>query len=102
LVEQINLFEREVKSDLAINVRYPTELSDHLRQSISIISVGRNDYINNYLQPQFYDSDKLYHPKPFVEHLIEIYSQQINLQTHLLYKDLNCISLMQLKALYKR
>jgi len=71
LPEQINLFRRAVKDDLAINVRYLTELSDHIRKSIFIISAGSNDYINNYLQPQFCDSYKLYHPTPFVEHLIE-------------------------------
>ena len=86
VAKQINLFGRASKSDLASNVRYLTELSDHPRQSIFTFTAGGNDYINNYLQPHFYDSNMLYQPKPFVEHLIEIYSQQIKVQTHLYTK----------------
>ncbi|RHN50271.1 putative triacylglycerol lipase [Medicago truncatula] len=77
LTEQINLFGREIKRDLTSKVKYPTELSDHLQKSIFIISAGSNDYINNFLQPQFYDSSKFYQPKPFAEHLIENFSQQL-------------------------
>jgi len=58
VAKQINLFGRASKSDLASNVRYLTELSYHLRQSIITISAGSNDYINNYLQPQFYTTNK--------------------------------------------
>jgi hypothetical protein len=42
---------------LTNNVRYPIEIFDNLRQLIFIISAGSNDYINNYLQSQFYDSN---------------------------------------------
>ncbi|KEH16641.1 GDSL-like lipase/acylhydrolase, partial [Medicago truncatula] len=77
LTEQIKLFGREIKRDLTSKVRYSTELSDHLQKSIFIISAGSNDYINNFLQPRFYDSSKFYQPKPFAEHLIENFSQQL-------------------------
>jgi len=60
LAEQINMFERAVKSDLASNVRYPIELFDHIRKSIFIMSAGRNDYVNKYLQSRFCNSYKLY------------------------------------------
>jgi len=66
----------EVKRDLSINVRYP----GHIQKSIFIISAGSNDYINNYLQPRFYDTSKLYQPKSFAEHLIEIFSQQLKVR----------------------
>jgi len=53
-------------------------------KSLFIISAGSNDYINNYLQPQFYDTSKLYKPKSFAEHLIEIFSQELKVRTRLL------------------
>lgn len=84
LTEQIKLFGREIKRDLTSKVKYSTELSDHLQKSIFIISAGSNDYINNFLQPQFYDSSKFYQPKPFAEHLIENFSQQLKVRTNLL------------------
>jgi len=77
LTKQLKLIGRTIKSGLARYVRYLTELSDHLRKSIFIIYAGRNGNINNYLQPRFCDSYTHYSPVPFVEHLVEFFSQQL-------------------------
>ncbi|XP_041007745.1 GDSL esterase/lipase 7-like [Juglans microcarpa x Juglans regia] len=77
LNEQINLFERTVKSGLERHacMQYfnmsSNELSDYLSKSIFIFSVGSNDYLNNYLEPNVYDTSKRYPPQPFAQFLVD-------------------------------
>lgn len=77
LKEQVNLFQTTIKTDLATEIKNPTQLSDHLSKSIYIFSIGSNDYINNYLDTENSNSSKRYQPKSFAELLIE------NLSLHL-------------------
>ncbi|XXG72772.1 hypothetical protein AAC387_Pa07g1793 [Persea americana] len=53
LREQIKKFRMTVRRDLPKMFPGPL-LSDHLSRSIFFVSVGSNDYINNYLQPDYY------------------------------------------------
>ncbi|GLT63428.1 hypothetical protein SLA2020_359930 [Shorea laevis] len=48
LGDQINLFERTVKSELPRQFGGSRELSEYLSKSIFLVSIGNNDYLNNY------------------------------------------------------
>ncbi|KAL3813511.1 hypothetical protein ACJIZ3_014779 [Penstemon smallii] len=80
--EQINLFERTVKTDLPRHYQNSNELSNYLSRSIYVISIGSNDYINNYLEPQRYDSSKRYTPQSYAQLLIN----QLSIQLQRLYQ----------------
>ncbi|KAL2335370.1 hypothetical protein Fmac_016583 [Flemingia macrophylla] len=77
LKEQINLFEMTVKMNLVIEIENPTQISNHLSKSIFIFSTGSNDYINNYLDKEHFNTSKLYQPKTFAEILVENLSLHI-------------------------
>lgn len=53
------------------------ELSNYLAKAIVIMSLGSNDYINNYMQPSFYASSYIYSPKDYADLLINHYTRQI-------------------------
>jgi hypothetical protein len=76
LNEQIDLFERTVRSELPRHFKSPEELSEHLSKSIFIFSVGSNDYINNYLQPNTYNTSIRYPPQPFAQLLVDSLGQR--------------------------
>ncbi|XP_073037421.1 GDSL esterase/lipase At1g29670-like [Primulina eburnea] len=61
----------------------PARLKDHLNKCLYAVNMGSNDYLNNYLLPQFYPSSKLYTPDQFSAFLIHQYSQQLKT----LYED---------------
>ncbi|KAI3923975.1 hypothetical protein MKW92_003617 [Papaver armeniacum] len=71
LDEQINYFNSTVTNDL------PTILSSTLDRSIFLISTGSNDYLNNYLQPQFSNSSQTYPPQEFANLLLDTFEQQL-------------------------
>ncbi|TMW84505.1 hypothetical protein EJD97_025041 [Solanum chilense] len=50
---------------------------DYLSKCIYIVGMGNNDYINNYLMPQFYPSSHLYNPEEFATILMQQYSKQL-------------------------
>ncbi|XP_042005477.1 GDSL esterase/lipase 7-like [Salvia splendens] len=74
--EQVDLFERTVKEDLPRYYKTSTELSNYLAKSLFLISIGSNDYINNYLI-SFYDTSKRYSPQSFATLLVNNLSQQL-------------------------
>ncbi|KAA8519593.1 hypothetical protein F0562_013962 [Nyssa sinensis] len=50
---------------------------EHLSKCIYTIGMGNNDYINNYLMPQFYPTSHLYTPQQYAAVLIHQYFKQI-------------------------
>lgn len=76
LKEQVDLFEKTVKSDLSGLFKNPNDLADYLSKSIFLVSVGSNDFINNYLQPTLYDTSKRYPPPQFAQLLMNALSHQ--------------------------
>ncbi|WJX51468.1 hypothetical protein P8452_37663 [Trifolium repens] len=52
-------------------------LSQYLANSLAIVSQGNNDYINNYLMPEFYGTSFVYNPNKFAGILIENYKRHI-------------------------
>ncbi|XP_006436372.2 GDSL esterase/lipase At1g29660 [Citrus clementina] len=49
----------------------------NLSKCIYTVGIGNNDYINNYLMPQFYPTSRLHMPDQYAALLIEQYSQQL-------------------------
>ncbi|RDX70190.1 GDSL esterase/lipase 7, partial [Mucuna pruriens] len=78
--EQINLFQRTIEVHLPREIKIPTQLSEHLSKSIFVFSIGSNDYINNYLETNFYGTSKHYLPRPFAQLLIEKLSKHFEVQ----------------------
>ncbi|XP_026405558.1 GDSL esterase/lipase 7-like [Papaver somniferum] len=77
LDEQINYFNSTVTNDLPTIYSIPAILSAKLAKSIFVISTGSNDYFNNYLQPQFYNSSQTYSPQQFADLLLNTFEQQL-------------------------
>ncbi|XP_058111799.1 GDSL esterase/lipase 7-like [Magnolia sinica] len=75
--EQIDYFQRTVEIDLPRNFTEPQALFNHLSKSIFLVSVGSNDYINNYLQPDYYNSSKYFSPQRFAGLLVDELSQHL-------------------------
>lgn len=87
LNEQIDLFERTVGSELPRHFKSPEEFSEYLSKSIFIFSVGSNDYINNYLQPNMYSTSNRYPPQPFAQLLVDSLGQRFEV-IYIQYMDL--------------
>ncbi|KAI3943140.1 hypothetical protein MKW92_000751 [Papaver armeniacum] len=77
LDEQISFFQSTVKNDLPHIFRTPEVLSLYLSKSIFIITSGPNDYLNNYLQPKFYNRSKANPPQQFANLLLDTLGQQL-------------------------
>ncbi|XP_059294693.1 GDSL esterase/lipase At1g29670-like [Lycium ferocissimum] len=54
-----------------------TLTKEYLSKCIYIVGMGNNDYINNYLMPQYYLSSKLYKPEKYATILIQQYYKQL-------------------------
>ncbi|KAI3939297.1 hypothetical protein MKW92_043455 [Papaver armeniacum] len=77
LDEKINYFESTVRNDLPKIFRTPGVLSYYLSRSVFVIAIGTNDYLNNYLQPQFYNRSKTNPPQQFANLLLDTLGQQL-------------------------
>lgn len=80
LVEQIELFGRIVKGELPKYYKNTENVTNYLSKSLFVISIGSNDYINNYLETNIYDTSKRYTPQSFASLLISNLSQQLQVQ----------------------
>ncbi|KAI3938779.1 hypothetical protein MKW98_011931 [Papaver atlanticum] len=75
--EQIEYFKSTVKNDLPKIYRFRAIISYTLSRSIFVISTGSNDYLNNYLQPQFYNRSQTYPPQQFANLLLNTLEEQL-------------------------
>ncbi|CAH9093146.1 unnamed protein product [Cuscuta epithymum] len=74
--EQVNMFNQTMGMQLSRYYNSPKELSDYLSNSIFLIAIGSNDYINNYLLPSIYDTSRSHTPRNFAELLVNTLSIQ--------------------------
>ncbi|KAJ0965339.1 hypothetical protein J5N97_026477 [Dioscorea zingiberensis] len=74
---QILLFEKTVRIQLPILIPDPIALSQFLANSMFVINIGSNDYINNYLLPEQYTSSRTYSPEAFADLLISSFTRQL-------------------------
>ncbi|KAJ4961368.1 hypothetical protein NE237_021278 [Protea cynaroides] len=65
LEEQVKMFRKTVQSYLPRNFETQDELLRYLSKAIFVVEIGSNDYINNYLKPQLYNSSLVYTPEQF-------------------------------------
>ncbi|XP_059669421.1 GDSL esterase/lipase At1g29670-like [Cornus florida] len=49
----------------------------HLSKCLHSVSIGSNDYLNNYFMPRFYSTSRRYTPAQYANVLIQEYSRQI-------------------------
>ncbi|PIN15790.1 Triacylglycerol lipase [Handroanthus impetiginosus] len=75
LLEQVQNFESTL-NELRRQIE-EKELSNYLAKALVVMTLGSNDYINNYLQPSFYSSSYLYTSKDYADLLINRYTRQI-------------------------
>ncbi|CAM8913359.1 unnamed protein product [Rhodiola kirilowii] len=78
LNEQISLFGSTVTKKLSRQLNGTDALISHLSKSIFIVSIGSNDYINNYLQPQFYNTSNRYPPREFAQLLVNSLKERLH------------------------
>ncbi|GAB2300121.1 hypothetical protein Dimus_034160 [Dionaea muscipula] len=77
---QINLFHLTLKFQLPIHFNGPKDLSKYLSKSIFIVSIGNNDYINNYLlDPDIYGTRQQYTPQQFAQLLVHSLSRKLQM-----------------------
>ncbi|MCL7044826.1 hypothetical protein MKW94_026289 [Papaver nudicaule] len=76
LEEQVNYFERTVKTDLPKSLKTQEEVSKQLSKSIFVLQIGSNDYLIDYLNPK-YNSSKTYNPQQFGAFLISTLKNQL-------------------------
>ncbi|CAH9091862.1 unnamed protein product [Cuscuta epithymum] len=55
----------------------PANLSSYLSKAIVVLSIGSNDYINNYLMPYVYTTSSNYSPTQFANLLLNHYARQL-------------------------
>ncbi|XP_042480160.1 GDSL esterase/lipase 7-like isoform X2 [Macadamia integrifolia] len=65
LQKQIEFFQETVNHYLPKNFRSKKELQQYLSKSIFVVEIGNNDYLANYLQPEFSNTSHLYSPAQF-------------------------------------
>ncbi|KAK6125645.1 hypothetical protein DH2020_040621 [Rehmannia glutinosa] len=75
LSEQVENFESTL-NQLRSQMK-DEELSIYLSKALVVMTLGSNDYINNYLQPSFYTTSYIYTPKDYADLLINRYTRQI-------------------------
>lgn len=76
LSQQVENFEKTL-NQLRNNSMSDEEISHFLSKSLVVMTIGSNDYINNYLVPSMYPTSFMYNPKDYADLLIERYTRQI-------------------------
>ncbi|XP_042515962.1 GDSL esterase/lipase 7-like [Macadamia integrifolia] len=74
---QVELFNETVNHYLPKNFKTKDELLQYLSNSIFVVLIGSNDYINNYLRPAQYNSSHLYNPEKFAGVLLKEFKQHL-------------------------
>ncbi|KAI9114322.1 hypothetical protein K1719_014550 [Acacia pycnantha] len=72
--QQVRNFETTLKQ-LKNQMVEDTNLSQHLAKSLVVVHFGSNDYINNYLLPEFYGTSLIYNPPDYADLLIGLYKK---------------------------
>lgn len=79
--QQIKNFEdtlEQIKTNFGIQ-----DVSEALAKSIFFVGMGSNDYLNNYLMPN-YDTKDHYNPQQFADLLVNKYTQQLTVRLNLI------------------
>lgn len=63
------------------------EVSHYLSKALVVMTLGSNDYINNYLVPSMYPTSFMYNPKDYADLLIKRYARQILVRLDRIFVD---------------
>ncbi|XP_027152664.1 GDSL esterase/lipase 7 [Coffea eugenioides] len=74
--EQVDLLQLTIELELPRLYETKEKLATYLSRSLFAVSIGSNDYINNYLQP-IYDTRTRFSPQSFAKHLVDTLSLQL-------------------------
>ncbi|XP_024983903.1 GDSL esterase/lipase At5g45670-like [Cynara cardunculus var. scolymus] len=55
-----------------------SQVQKHLNKCIYTVTMGNNDFINNYFLPQYYQTNTLYTPQEYANILVQQYTQQLS------------------------
>ncbi|KAL2522987.1 GDSL esterase/lipase 7 [Forsythia ovata] len=69
--EQIDLFNHTIELELPKHYKTSSEVSNYLSKSVFVITIGSNDYVNNYLDSRLYDTNQRYDPQSFAGLLVD-------------------------------
>lgn len=76
LSKQIDYFEETIRQLKRQYSLLQLTSKKYLAESIFVTSIGSNDYFNNYLQPDFYNTSTLT-PEQFSQLLVDSFSQKL-------------------------
>jgi len=71
-------------------------LNSYINQCLFFSGMGSNDYLNNYFMPDFYSTSSDFTVKAFASALLQDYSRQLSVCSHLILNDSTfryCISI---------
>ncbi|KAJ3677524.1 hypothetical protein LUZ60_003248 [Juncus effusus] len=74
---QIALFEKTLKLQLPLLIPNQRKLSTYIKNSLFIVNIGSNDYINNYLMPHLYTSSRIYSSESYAQLLMDTFDIQL-------------------------
>ncbi|XP_072980211.1 GDSL esterase/lipase 7 [Typha angustifolia] len=74
---QIALFAKTLRLQLPELIPNSDQLYQYIANSLFVINIGSNDYINNYLLPKLYTSSLTYSGDEFAELLVHKFGEQI-------------------------
>lgn len=96
--EQIALFVSTLRIQLPLLIKNQGALSKYIADSLFMINIGSNDYINNYLLPLLYNSKSIYSSDAFAKLLINNLSRQLSviISSKLIAKPLYLLLLLLL------
>lgn len=104
--EQIALFVSTLRIQLPLLIKNQGALSKYIADSLFMINIGSNDYINNYLLPLLYNSKSIYSSDAFAKLLINNLSRQLAviISSKLIAKPLQLLLLLYFfqKRAFKR
>ncbi|KAL4185672.1 hypothetical protein AMTRI_Chr10g231870 [Amborella trichopoda] len=75
--KQLDLFQKTVQQQLPSQFNSSQALQQHISKSIFMVQIGSNDYLNNYLLPEYYPTSRDYTPPAFANLLTQNLSQQL-------------------------
>ncbi|XP_057524125.1 GDSL esterase/lipase 7-like [Amaranthus tricolor] len=74
---QISQFQETLALKLAPLFESQDAINQYLAKAVFLVDIGGNDYLNNYLQPERYDSSRLYSPESYADLLRDTLTAQV-------------------------
>jgi len=66
-----------IVSKIGMKLKSPEKAKEHLHKCLYYVSIGSNDYLNNYFVPEHYNSSKSFSTAEFAKALMKEYSRNL-------------------------